>query len=96
MFAFIKRRPPAPNRQLAPEEVDQYGNTCLKQKGKSTFLYDNSRVIAHNKAFTLRFQCHINFEWCDGTGAVSYVLKYVMKGKQQQQRPPLLYGFFRV
>jgi len=53
------------------------GGSTIVQNGVP---YDNRRVVPCNPYLLMRFDCHINVEYCANIKACNYVYKYVYKG----------------
>ncbi|GJV08398.1 DNA helicase PIF1, ATP-dependent [Tanacetum coccineum] len=55
----------------------RWDNKASFKKGKFTF--DNRNVVPHNRYILLKYQAHINVEWCNRSKVIKYLFKYLNK-----------------
>ncbi|GKB58922.1 hypothetical protein Tco_0915108, partial [Tanacetum coccineum] len=75
-----------PKAFYAEEIIDPDGYPIYRRRDnkassvKAKFKYDNRYVVPHNRYLLLKYQAHINVEWCNRSKAIKYLFKYLDKG----------------
>nr|GEW67408.1 hypothetical protein [Tanacetum cinerariifolium] len=65
--------------------IDQNGYPIYRRRDnkvtfkKGTFTFDDRYVVPHNRYMLLKYQAHINVEWCNRSKAIKYLFKYLNK-----------------
>ncbi|XP_071705325.1 uncharacterized protein [Rutidosis leptorrhynchoides] len=65
-------------------DEDGYANYRRRKNGetvtKAKPTLDNSFVVPYNRYLLLKYNAHINVEWCNRSRAIKYLFKYLNKG----------------
>ena len=57
--------------------------TRRKGTKKTPEYVDNRWIVAYNPCLSLKYQCHINVEYCGSVKAIKYLFKYILKGNDR-------------
>ncbi|GKB81330.1 ATP-dependent DNA helicase PIF1 [Tanacetum coccineum] len=75
-----------PKSFLAESVIDEDGYALYRRRNnkvtakKGKFVYDNKHVVPYNRYLLIKYQAHINVEWCNMSKAIKYLIKYLNKG----------------
>lgn len=75
-----------PKRFLTSTSVDNDGYPCYKRRDTGVSVHkiginmDNRSVVPYNPFLLMRYQGHVNTEYCNKSNAIKYLFKYVNKG----------------
>ncbi|XP_038719916.1 uncharacterized protein LOC120012542 [Tripterygium wilfordii] len=71
--------------------IDENGFALYRRRddGKTIFknghALDNRFIVPYNKDLLLRYQAHVNIEWCNKSTAIKYLFKYINKGPDRSR-----------
>ncbi|CAJ2671328.1 unnamed protein product [Trifolium pratense] len=75
-----------PKKFVEKTIVDQDGYPIYRRRSnghtitKSGVTMDNRNVVPYNAFLLLKYQAHINMEWCNQCTSIKYLFKYIHKG----------------
>ena len=78
-----------PKRFNKETYIDGDGYPCYKRLDngvtvdKDCIEVDNRYVVAYNPFLLLKYNAHINVEWCNQSRAIKYLFKYINKGQHR-------------
>jgi hypothetical protein len=75
-----------PKKFIEQTIVDRDGYPVYKRSSKSHtivkngIVLDNRNVVPYNAKLLMKYQGHINMEWCNQSSSIKYLFKYIHKG----------------
>ncbi|XP_058732642.1 uncharacterized protein LOC131604199 [Vicia villosa] len=69
--------------------VDQEGYPVYRRKDnkhtieKNGLIFHSGHVVPHNPSLLLKYEAHINMEWCNQITSIKYLFKYINKGSDR-------------
>lgn len=66
--------------------VDKDGSPIYRRRNngrtieKNHFTFHNKHIVPYNPFLLLKYQVHINMEWCNQGASIKYLFKYINKG----------------
>ena len=70
--------------------IDEDGYPCYRRQDKGIFILktgiklDNTNVVPYNPLLLLRYQTHVNTEYCNKSNSIKYLFKYVNKDPDRE------------
>ncbi|XP_019234388.1 PREDICTED: uncharacterized protein LOC109214881 [Nicotiana attenuata] len=78
-----------PKKFVPSTTVDEDGYPIYRRRedgrttSRSGIELDNRYVVPHNRFLLLKYDAHINVEWCNQSRSIKYLFKYVNKGNDR-------------
>jgi len=75
-----------PKKFTSSTSIDEEGYPCYRRLDNGRFVekngikLDNRSVVPYNPPLLMRYQAHVNTEYCNKTNSIKYLFKYVNKG----------------
>ncbi|XP_058722666.1 uncharacterized protein LOC131594520 [Vicia villosa] len=69
--------------------VDQDGYPVYRRRNnghtieKNGVIFHSGHVVPHNPSLLLKYEAHINMEWCNQSTSIKYLFKYINKGSDR-------------
>jgi len=70
--------------------IDEEGYPSYRRRDNGSFVekngiqLENSSVVPYSTLLLMRYQTHVNIEYCNKTNAIKYLFKYVNKGPETE------------
>ena len=78
-----------PKRYNVDTTIDEDGFPVYRRRDngrkikKGGAMLDNRFVVPYNRNLLVKFQAHINVEWCNRSRSIKYLFKYIRKDDDQ-------------
>ncbi|KAK9682709.1 hypothetical protein RND81_10G090900 [Saponaria officinalis] len=75
-----------PKRFYCESTLDEDGFPIYRRRDngrkliKNGVQFDNRNIVPHNVGLIIKYQAHINVEWCNKSRSIKYLFKYINKG----------------
>ena len=69
-----------PKKWKCETVVDQDGYPIYRRRNDGKYIEKNRYVVPYNPNLLLRYQAHLNIEWCNQSTFIKYLFQYINKG----------------
>jgi hypothetical protein len=78
-----------PKRFIEETTIDEEGFPIYRRRNdgrtieKNKIMLDNQYVVPDNVDLLVKYQSHLNVEWCNRSQSIKYLFKYINKGSDR-------------
>ncbi|XP_020081827.1 uncharacterized protein LOC109705509 [Ananas comosus] len=78
-----------PKEFIDETNIDENGFAIYRRRNNGRFVkknnvnLDNRYIVPHNLPLIVKYQAHINVEWCNKSRLIKYLFKYINKGSDR-------------